>query len=291
MLACDLARRNAEPPVGSQRGDEFAQPQFLDAARRVDEQIARRLQPPNGRSSGGVRILDDQTVRVADRLARPGAGVRRSGRTPRRGDPRARERRLGNASASRPSTSAATERSSAAVIMVCPSRPWNRTWNDGSAGSPGVGRLPVRRAARARWRGHRRTAARLRRPRPQTKREARIRAISIRRRSRLLLGAGSAVVARRRRRFGARLGRHGRRLRRLRVSLRPLVRNGRESRQLSGRGVARRFHRRPGPAGLEALDGGLRQGSEATVDRSRALARPTQSVLDRPHACRAVRCV
>ena len=41
-------------------------------------------------------------------------------------------------------------------------------------------------------------------------------------------------------------------------------------------------------AGLEALDGGLGQGSKAPVEWPRALARPNQLLLERPNPCRAV---
>ena len=61
---------------GRKRCDELVQPELREAARRVDEEVAVRREP--GEEVDLVqqrRILDDQGVRLGDRLAQPDLGV------------------------------------------------------------------------------------------------------------------------------------------------------------------------------------------------------------------------
>ena len=95
VLASELGGRHRQQPLRAEPLDELAQPELVEAARGVDQDVAVRPEP--GEEVDLVeqrRILDDQGVRLDDRLAHPDRR-RRCGRTLRREHRCARSRRSG----------------------------------------------------------------------------------------------------------------------------------------------------------------------------------------------------
>ena len=130
VLARELGRGHGQQPLGRSRCANSSSPSSATRAGRVDQHVA--VGADAGEEIDLVeqrRVLDDQRVRLDDRLARRGSrrsSIRQNATTgaPVRSDPN-----VGNACAYRPSSKAATESSSAAVTTPCPPRPWMRIWN------------------------------------------------------------------------------------------------------------------------------------------------------------------
>ena len=250
VLARDLARRDAQPPVGRSVATNSPSPSSSMLLGRVDQQVARRLQPLRTRPRVGEGA-GSWTIRPSgspDRLAGPQRAsadpAERHNPGPRGPAAQAREReRVAALDQGRDREQLGRGHHALAVTAVEPSlkqRP--------SAGASGVARLAwCAAAARARRRGHQPTAVRFRRPRPQTNPEARIRSDLDSPSAPPFLGARirrgrPASVALRRSAWA-----HGRRLRPLRVSLRPSGAKRWRTGPAFGSWRRPRFHPPPGP--------------------------------------------
>ena len=109
-VAGTVSRRSCRKPL-----DELAEAELGEAVHGVDEEVAVRLEAGEEVDLVQQRgILDDQRVGLGDRLSeRISASSMRQNATT--GAPVRSEPNVGNACACRPSSNAATERSSAAV--------------------------------------------------------------------------------------------------------------------------------------------------------------------------------
>ena len=76
MLARELGRRHRQQALAAEPLDELAEPELVEAARGVDQDVAVRAEPAEEVDLVQQRrVLDDQRVGLGDRLARADRAV------------------------------------------------------------------------------------------------------------------------------------------------------------------------------------------------------------------------